>query len=81
MVQEEPRLKLRDALRENFYDQFEDMIVTIQDLSRDVLREANMSSMAGTRQIRLTTEETLDELRLGQADARLSMDGVSRKQD
>lgn len=78
--QKKPRLKLRDAFRENFYDHFEDMIVNIQGLSRDVLREANLSSMAETRHVRLITDDTLMELRLGQVDHRLSMDGVSRKQ-
>jgi len=78
--QKKPRLKLRDTLRENFYNQFEDRIVNIQDLSRDVLREANLSSMAETRQVRLTTDDTLVELRMGQVDTRLFMDGVSRKQ-
>jgi hypothetical protein len=57
-----PRLKLRDAFRENFYEQFDDMIVTIQDHSRDVLREANLSSMAETKQIRLTVEENFQRL-------------------
>jgi hypothetical protein len=78
--QKKPRLKLRDAFRENFYDQFEEMIVNIQDLSRDVLREASLSSMAETRQVRLTTDHTLVELRLGQVDTRISIDGMNRKQ-
>ena len=75
-----PRLKLRDAFRENFYDQFKDMIVNIQELSKDVFREANLTSMAETRQIRLTTEETLEEFRLVQIDGRLSKDSISREQ-
>ncbi|KAE9365611.1 hypothetical protein N431DRAFT_519116 [Stipitochalara longipes BDJ] len=78
--QKKPRLKLRDSFRENFYDHFEETIINIQDLSRDVLREANLSSMAETRHVRLTTDDTIVELRLGQIDSRLSMDGVSRGQ-
>jgi hypothetical protein len=75
-----PRLKLRDSFRENFYHQFEDMIVAIQDHSRNVLREANLISMAETRQIRLTVEKTLEGLRLGEVDGRLSTDSNSREQ-
>ncbi|KAF8846683.1 hypothetical protein BDZ45DRAFT_608575, partial [Acephala macrosclerotiorum] len=75
-----PRLKLRDAFRENFYEQFEDLIVTIQDHSKDVLREANLSSMAETKQIRKTTEDILKEFRSAQVDGRLSIDEVSREQ-
>lgn len=75
-----PRLKLRDAFRENFFEQFEDMIVTIQDHSKAVLREANLTSMAETKQIRVTTEDILHEVRIGQIDGRLSVDEVSREQ-
>lgn len=75
-----PRLKLRDAFRENFYEQFEDVIVTIQDHSRAILREANLSSMARTKQIGLSVEEILAEVKLGNADGRLSLDRVSREQ-
>lgn len=78
--QKKPRHKLGDAFRENFYEHFEDMILNIQDLSRDVLRQANLSSMAETRQIGLIADRTLEELRIGQFDARLSTDRVRREQ-
>ena len=74
-----PRLKLLDSFRENFYSQFEDMMVTIQDQSRDVLHEANLISMAETKQTRLTVEKTLEGLRLGRVDERLSTDSNSRE--
>jgi len=78
--QKKPRLKLRDSFRENFYDHFEEAILNIQEFSRSVLREANLSSMAETRHVRLTTDDVIVELRLGQVDNRLSMDGASREQ-
>lgn len=71
-----PHLRLRDSLRQNFYHQFEDMIVTIQDQSKIVQREANLIMMAEMRQIRLTVEE----LRLGQVDERLSTNSSIREQ-
>jgi hypothetical protein len=77
--QKRSRTHLREAFRQNFSDKFEDTIVNIQNLSLDVLREANVTSMAETRQIRLTAEETLVEVKFGHMDARLSMDGVVRK--
>ncbi|EPE33341.1 hypothetical protein GLAREA_06353 [Glarea lozoyensis ATCC 20868] len=77
--QKRSRTHFREAFRQNFNDKFESTIVNIQNLSLDVLREANVSSMAETRQIRLTAEETLDELKFGQMDARLSLDSVARK--
>ena len=67
-----PRLKLRDAFRETFYEQFEDTIGVIQDCSKDVLREANLSSMAETKQIGSTVEDIRKQLRLDQIDGRLS---------
>jgi hypothetical protein len=77
--QKRSRTHFREAFRQNFNDKFESTIVNIQNLSLDVLREANVTSMAETRQIRLTAEETLDELKFGQMDARLSLDSVARK--
>lgn len=71
-----PHLRWRDSLQQNFYHQFEDMIATIQDQSKIVQREANLIMMAETRQIRLTVEK----LRLGQVDERLSTDSNSREQ-
>jgi hypothetical protein len=78
--QKKPKYKLRDAFRENFYEHFEESTINIEKLSLDVLREANLSSMAETRQIGLTTNRTLDQVKTGQVDARLSMDRVSREQ-
>src|SRR5690349_24738863 len=77
--QKRVRSHIRDAFRQNFFDKFESTIVNIQNLSQDLLREANVSSMAEIRQVRLTTEETLDEVKFGQFDTRLSMDKVSRE--
>jgi len=74
-----PRLKLRDAFRETFYEQFEDTIGVIQDCSKDVLREANLSSMAETKQIGSTVEDIRKQLRLDQIDGRLSRDRASRE--
>ena len=56
------------------------MIITIQDHSKDVLREANLSSMAEMKQIRLTVEEISKDCRRGQIDGRLLVDGVGREQ-
>jgi len=78
--QKKPKYKIQDALRENFYEHFEDIILNIERLSRDVLREANLSSMAETRQIGVTADRTLEQVRTGQFDARLSMNRVSQEQ-
>ncbi|KFX93903.1 hypothetical protein O988_06577 [Pseudogymnoascus sp. VKM F-3808] len=76
-----PHLRFRDSFRQNFFDQeFKDMIITIQDHSEIVQREARLISMAETKQIKLMGEETLERLRLGLVDERLSTDSNSREQ-
>lgn len=75
-----PRHKLQTAFREDFYKSFEDMILNIQELSQDVRRAANLSSMAELRQIGLNTEKTLDEVRFGNYDAMLSSERAIREQ-
>jgi len=56
------------------------MILNIQELSQDVRRAANLSSMAELRQIGLNTEKTLDEVRFGNYDAMLSSERAIREQ-
>lgn len=87
-------LRLRNSFRQTFNQQLEDMVVTIQDHSIMVQREANLISIAETRQSRLTVEDirskvgdisltagdTLEELKLAQVDRRLSTESNSREQ-
>lgn len=75
-----PRHKFQTAFREDYYKRFEDMILNIQELSQDVRRAANLSSMAETRQIGLIADRTLEEVRTGHYDAMLSNDRVLREQ-
>jgi hypothetical protein len=75
-----PRLKLRDAFRENFFERFEKMIVNIQDLSSDVLRAATLSTMGEIREIRYTTEDIAESITTSHVDIRLALDGISREQ-
>lgn len=79
--QKKPRYKLRDAFRETFFEQFEDQILNIENMSLSVLREANLSSMAKTKHIGLTADSMnrrLEQVMRGQFDSRLSLDRVIR---
>ncbi|KAG9228395.1 hypothetical protein BJ875DRAFT_547773 [Amylocarpus encephaloides] len=75
------RSRFRDAFRQDFFDKFEATILNTQNLSLDVLREASVSSMAEIRQIRITSDILLDELRHGNVDERLSADKLTRQRE
>jgi hypothetical protein len=71
-----PLLRFRDSFRQNFFHQFEELIGIIQGHSKEIQREAGLVLMADAKQIMLTVEK----LRLGQVDERLSADNNSREQ-
>lgn len=70
-----PRNRFLDSFNENFNDHFEDLLVSIENISKGILREVNLSSKAEIRQ----TKSTTDFLAASQANTRVSFDNIERK--
>jgi hypothetical protein len=77
------RLRILDAFRENFFTHFEKEILNIKDLSYQIRRQAQLSTMGEIRSVRQTVEGVEDMIGSiigGQIDVRIALDGISREQ-